>query len=247
VEEPFIKFVNMGVTSAYEKVISLSEFQISFSGGRVFTGFNIKDEAVEEKRKHLPVYTILLDGMKLWIGLKGVRIDDTDLPSPESTEPGAISWSLKIMPAAWVATLLKMAHLTMFSMIRYKAVLNPSADVLRRFPSQYFYENAERGEAPDYFRQFQNSTRLVGLGKVFVPGTYKALDLDTLRDNRFIFHQNAGRVFAATLFYILHEKTFSVTIPQTTDLVDIGAATRLYDRLMAGDPNLNSKNANTMF
>jgi hypothetical protein len=238
VEEPFVKFVNMGVTSACEKVVSLSEFQISFSGGRVFTGFNIRDKEVEKKRKHVPVYPILVEGKKLWIGLKGVRMDDPDLPSEESAELGVITWSLKIMPAAWVATLLKMAHLTLFSMIRYQAVFNPSADVLRRFLSQYFYDDAARRKAPDYFRQFQNSTRLVGLGKFTVPEMYKALDLDTLRDNKVIFHLNARRVFAATLFYILHEKTFSVTVPQTTDLVDIGTATRLYDRLMASDPTL---------
>ena len=241
VEESFVRFVNMAVMSAYEHVTAQREFQIRFvEGGRQFTAFRIRDEEVTEKQKHLPVVSVIIEGEPVWIGLKNARMDDPEISAGIFARP-EITWSQHVMPAAWVATLLKMAHLTMFSMIRYKAVFNPSADVLRRFLSRYFDAQAEREETPDYFRQFQNSVKLVGIGNKFVPGSYKLTDIDTLRDNRVIFHKNAGRDFAVTLFYILHDKTFSVTIPQTTDLVDIGVATRLYDKLMDGDPTLTEQ------
>jgi hypothetical protein len=185
----------------------------------------------------MAVVPISRDGERLFVGLKRTKPDDPNVPTGLGT--GQVSFTDTYLPAHWVASMLKVGHLTAFHIFGYKAVFDPSGDVLRRVVVRYFYDNASREDAPRYFRQFENAVKVVGVGTTFDANTYVPMDIDTLRDRRFLAHMNAERLFAMTLMYKLSDKTISVTVPQTMDGADIAAATRWYDMLMADDPSLN--------
>ncbi len=90
----------------------MSEFQIRFvEGGKLFTAFIIRPEDIEEKCKHLPVLSLTKDDVTFSVGLKDTGLGDPDVPTGRFERP-EVSFTKYVFPATWVASMLKMAHLT---------------------------------------------------------------------------------------------------------------------------------------
>jgi hypothetical protein len=239
VEESFIRFASMSGMNMLDIMDGHQTFDVRFrEGGPTFKAFVVPPQMVEKTRKHLPVVPLTIEGKTVHIGLKNTPKDSPDVPKETSVGRAELMLSETHLPAHWVASMLKVAHLTMFDMIRYRALFDPSADMLRRTLVGYFYDRASREAAPDYFRPFENAVKVVGLNGDFSRDSYVPIDLDTLRDRKFLSHFHAGRHFAVTLLYKLADKTISVTVPQTTTDVDIAVASRLYDQLLSDDPSV---------
>lgn len=248
VESSFVRFLTIADLSPMDMLRSQRTFDVRFSdGGQLYRAFIVDNDEVESKKNDLPVIGLSRDGIPFFVGLKGVDVETFEMPTDDGTFRPEISFSERFFPSHWVASMLKVAHLTMFDMVGYRAIFDPSADVLRRVIARYFYDKATRKDAPDYFRSFSNSVKVIGTGTHFSPDSYSPMDLDTLRDRKILCHFNGDRHFAATLVYKLPTKTISVTIPQTTDAVDIGVATRLYDRLMEDGSTLQQRVVLTRF
>jgi hypothetical protein len=236
VENSFIHFCTLSGMSGIDMLRGRTTFNVKFrEGGPTLEAFVVDDEEVAEKSKHITIVPISRDGQRVYIGLKKAKPKDPEVPTGDRAE---ITWEDRYLPAHWVASMLKVGHLTAFHIFGYRAILDPCGDVLRRVLVSYFYDNASGDDAPSYFRQFENSVKVIGLGTTFDAATYAPADIDTLRDRKFLSHMNAKRLFALTLVYKLSDKTISVTLPQTMDKVDIAGPTRWYDMLMAEDPGL---------
>jgi hypothetical protein len=237
VEEPFIKFLRLGTTASLDFLLAQKELDITFTeGGPTFKAFVVPEPDVEAKRIHLPVLLFSWQGSPLYFGIKTER-DDKRVPNELDARNVAVEWVSRFLPAHWVATMLKMAHLTMFYLVGYKLLNDPCADSVRRTLVRYFDDSARREDAPEYFRPFLNSVKIAQAGLKFSTEN-PATDLDTLRDKKFVFHCSGSTLFAITLFYKFEMVTLTVTVPQCPAGTDIAVASRLYDRLMDGDPDL---------
>ncbi len=240
IEAPFIEFIRLGRTSGLDLMLAQPQLTVKFEeGGDELKAFIVPDDEVEQKKGQLPVLMLSREGVEFHLGIK-TWLGDPRVPGRADAGGAEIGWASKFIPAHCVATMLKVAHLTMFHLIGYKLLKDPCADSVRRLLVQYFQDDMDRKAASTHFRQFANAAKFAAGGTDF-NAPNPAMDLDTLRDKKVVRHYQGNVLFAVTMFYKLHDKTLTVTIPQCTNSADIAVATRLYDRLMSEDAEFKPK------
>ncbi len=233
VEPELVQYLNLKERSIADLVRTSRNLVVEFGDGTTAKAFVTGGRARKAARRKFPTGWVRIGHESIQVFAR-VGFDD-----PRLTGDMTLAGSVPALPGHWVAAMLKASFLAMFDMIGYRLIRDPLGDTLRRTLASYFRDQASREAAADYFRDFQNSVKLLGKGRTpsDLRTNYQAFEFDTLEDRMVLLHFSGASqrlMFAATCIFKVNEATVTITIPQSLGGSDVAAVWRLYLALLAG-------------
>ncbi len=144
----------------------------------------------------------------------------TDNPALREFKDAEVEGKITLNNGAFLGSLIKSAYLTCFRLFGYEWVFSAGGDKVRRALATFYNAKAGRGQAHNYFLDFEGAVS-VELTKIFQ-------DKDTLQGGCLFLHFVRGTskeiLFALSCLFRINERTITVTLPSfLTTGFDLGA------------------------
>lgn len=235
VEPELVRHLNFNQLSDADIVRANRNIQVRFTDGTRAGAFAATGKKAKQAARKFESIRVPLGDEEVQVFIIADRGD------PRLRDSIELEGIIQSFPAHWTAAMLKAAHLTMFEMIGYAAVLNPMGDVLRNTLSRYYKDRGTRQAAGVYFAEFENAVHLLIEA---VPGRdrakrFRACPFDSIEDRTVFLHQSGAQkkvLFAMTCIFRINQLTVAVTVPQAWPNADVDTPWDLYQALLRRDP-----------